>query len=516
METHGRERRNRYFTIASYRTLVAQENLDQPTVSYSVVNLNEVGGFAAIAHSAFYEDETVLFKYQDEFKEQGKTRSGGKPRKYPLKNPILSDGTVKQGRPKGSTKKAKLLALGEIGVQPTTKRKRAESDNVQQGSANDGNDGPQSSRPGKKRRFKADNVAGGFPIENGAGISIGLAVDPTDSQLDFGPPDDDEVATVENTHSETRNRPPKEGPGIASGEAGQMLTPKKRGRPPKKKPNVDNETGKGDIVMAGPDKECDVSIPKKRGDPPKRKLAALQGTAAGRLVDQLKRTEENTFPPNERDRSSHKKPAALDMKFGEYQAGVSAQFLPEGQVKKRARIEIDPPELPDHHAEVDTTTSPLLLSSERTGTPRRTAGFAHISDLDVLGSNSQFERDGLGAVHDSHRLHATTCHPRDLTATLRNEPSLRSEPVWDFVEHQPGDMGHKNADSDTSPSQARPSPIPIESSASPGLRESPILPKSFYSEFHNLQRQPDTFVTIDPSLTMGETGGANTSSSVSG
>ncbi|KAF8058259.1 hypothetical protein FPV67DRAFT_1524679 [Lyophyllum atratum] len=96
METSGRERRHRYFTVASYRQLVAKEKLDNNSAGYAEVDFSEVGGFLPVESNLFYEDQGALFRYQDAFKDSEKTT--GKKRTF--KNPILADGSVKQGRPR--------------------------------------------------------------------------------------------------------------------------------------------------------------------------------------------------------------------------------------------------------------------------------------------------------------------------------------------------------------------------------------------------------------------------------
>ncbi|GLB36492.1 putative B-block binding subunit of TFIIIC [Lyophyllum shimeji] len=95
METSGRERRHRYFTVASYRQLVAKENLDNHS-AYSEVDFSNVGGFLPVEANLFYENEDALVQYQDAFKAVEKASA----KKRTFKNPILPDGSVKQGRPR--------------------------------------------------------------------------------------------------------------------------------------------------------------------------------------------------------------------------------------------------------------------------------------------------------------------------------------------------------------------------------------------------------------------------------
>jgi oxalate---CoA ligase len=142
METSGRERRHRYYTVASYRRLVTKENLDNSTADHADVDFTNVGGFLEVDSGLFYSDQNAMYKYQDDFKDKAKVKTV-KPRKHPLKNPILSDGTVKQGRPRkypvGEDPKARRKA---------NKRKRDE-EAVDDGRTSEA----EQTQPTKKRRL---------------------------------------------------------------------------------------------------------------------------------------------------------------------------------------------------------------------------------------------------------------------------------------------------------------------------------------------------------------------------
>lgn len=143
MESNGRERRNRYYTIGSYRALVAQENLDQSSAGYSDIDLSQVGDFYPFGPEAFYSDNAALIKHQDrEMKVAKHAKKPGKVRK----NPILPDGTVKKGRPRkhrlkveddeaplSKKRKRKLAENGELGLSetqqsPPAKKQRLDTD----------------------------------------------------------------------------------------------------------------------------------------------------------------------------------------------------------------------------------------------------------------------------------------------------------------------------------------------------------------------------------------------------
>ncbi|KAH9050483.1 hypothetical protein EDB84DRAFT_1449184 [Lactarius hengduanensis] len=65
METHGRERRWRYFTVASYRTIIANEKLDDQDGPYSSADFSNVGNFAPLVAEDFYGDTTELNRFMD-------------------------------------------------------------------------------------------------------------------------------------------------------------------------------------------------------------------------------------------------------------------------------------------------------------------------------------------------------------------------------------------------------------------------------------------------------------------
>ncbi|KAF8898469.1 hypothetical protein BD779DRAFT_11912 [Infundibulicybe gibba] len=111
METSGRERRHRYYTVGYYRRLVAEERFNEPGSGYAEVEFARVGDFYFNEPSPFYAHREDLTKYQDSFntgdltpgvgKPKSKAGSGvkGRPRKYP----VDEDGIVHL--PNGKTKR---------------------------------------------------------------------------------------------------------------------------------------------------------------------------------------------------------------------------------------------------------------------------------------------------------------------------------------------------------------------------------------------------------------------------
>ncbi|KAF9478011.1 hypothetical protein BDN70DRAFT_809556 [Pholiota conissans] len=135
METSGRERRHRYFTVVSYQKLLVDEALDnsRATMEPNAIDLDNVGGFFPIPEDQFYETERQLAAYANSFKEGGTPRTT-KPKKVP-KNPILPNGTVKRGRPRKSEAKVGEVPNSTTESQRKGKRKRSDISEVPESSS---------------------------------------------------------------------------------------------------------------------------------------------------------------------------------------------------------------------------------------------------------------------------------------------------------------------------------------------------------------------------------------------
>jgi oxalate---CoA ligase len=156
METFGRERRHRYYTVAAFRGLIIREGLDDSAAHYANIDHSAVGGFASVTSDAFYDEEETLVIYADSFKD--KFNAGH--RKYKLKNPILPDGSVKIGRPRKIREKQskEKATIAEAGCKAGGKRKREEDqdDADSQGSCAETPVKPRRGRPPKKPRHDVD------------------------------------------------------------------------------------------------------------------------------------------------------------------------------------------------------------------------------------------------------------------------------------------------------------------------------------------------------------------------
>ncbi|KAJ7102344.1 hypothetical protein B0H15DRAFT_814236 [Mycena belliarum] len=217
METSGRERRNRYYTIASYHALVAQENLDKSTAGYGDIELGLTGGFWPFGPEAFYTDQEALIRHQD--RDARMTRSSGKAKKV-HKNPLLPDGTVKKGRPK----KVRPKNEDDEEVKPKKPRKRKLAEDEAAGLSE------AHKPPTKKRRLSGQQEPNEVPVEGEPDADLALSATPLHVPKKRGrPPKNKAAAAVEGAHTAPaatkRGRPKKAKEPVASTSA-----PLKRGR----------------------------------------------------------------------------------------------------------------------------------------------------------------------------------------------------------------------------------------------------------------------------------------------
>jgi oxalate---CoA ligase len=188
-ETHGRERRYKYFTFENYRKVAAREKLESP---YPDGFFDAVGGFMPVEDDMFYASEGELNAYVDSYEK----------------------GTRKM-------RKSKAVARG-------TKRKRSGGE----AEAGEGEGSSSMAPPAKKRRgrppkvrVQPEPVISAAPMEDD---SIPVAM-----QVPEG------VSPVETpSAAKKRGRPQKHVKAVDI-----PTLPKKRGRPSKKKPaQTDVET----------------------------------------------------------------------------------------------------------------------------------------------------------------------------------------------------------------------------------------------------------------------------------
>lgn len=234
METFGRERRHRYYTVSAFRSLAAREGLDDSATGYANIDFSVIGGFAAIDPELFYNSEAALATYADKFKDKSNPITYRKQKK---KDPILPDGTVKPG----CSQKERLEGVTKRGG---GKRKRTLYDKgpTDVASAKETPEKRPAGRPRKKPRLDADSPAS----------------KPHAEQLVAG--------------ARLKKLQPSDIPKEATGESTpvESATPKKRGRPKKKQPSDVQEEADDDDAGEAISLGEEGLLPKKRGRPPKQ------------------------------------------------------------------------------------------------------------------------------------------------------------------------------------------------------------------------------------------------------
>lgn len=252
-ETFGRERRFRYYTVASFRAIIEREKLQDQEV-YSSVDFSNVGGFAPLSADLFWETEEERDRRVDSMK--GKTNQNAAKKKAEGKKAKKAAVEAGEGEAEVSAKV----------VKPKRGKKRTLEEEVGDVNA-DGEDVTQEPLAKKKRGRSPKRKPG----EEGVG-SVAPEGTPSATQH----PVSGEPMTAPPTPAQTpapkrRGRPPKPKPadgisamlGEASADATPVstptVTPKRRGRPPKRKQS-DLDT---------PSASADPPPPKKRGRPRK-------------------------------------------------------------------------------------------------------------------------------------------------------------------------------------------------------------------------------------------------------
>ncbi|KAJ7693612.1 hypothetical protein B0H17DRAFT_1059213 [Mycena rosella] len=241
MESSGRERRHRYFTVASYHALVAQENLDKSSAGYADVELSLAGEFLPFKAESFYTNEADLIKHQD--RDARTTRQT--PGKVAVRtNPILPDGTVKKGRPRKARPEGE-----EFKPRKPPKRKLVDDDAA-------GPSEPKKGPPAKKRRVDADQASTDELIADFTSNPEPLPV-----PKKRGRSSKNKAATVdgEDVAPAVRRRGP--GKKFTEPAASTSSAPKKRGRRPSPK-NKDVREDTEEIIP--PESQNAPSPPSKR------------------------------------------------------------------------------------------------------------------------------------------------------------------------------------------------------------------------------------------------------------
>lgn len=129
METSGRERRHRYYTVANYYKLISEEALDKSSACFTDIELVNIGKFYAIRSDSFYQNDEELVHHQDAAKDSEPAR-GLEPKKSSERMPLVPSKHGRARIPTSSVKrKRKTSPSGDHletsgSEEPLTKRRR--------------------------------------------------------------------------------------------------------------------------------------------------------------------------------------------------------------------------------------------------------------------------------------------------------------------------------------------------------------------------------------------------------
>ncbi|KAL0572575.1 hypothetical protein V5O48_009395 [Marasmius crinis-equi] len=312
METSGRERRHRYFTVSAYRTLVESENLDKSTAGYSDADLSNQGNFLPIDGSAFYDSEEALHRYQDSLR-------GDDP-------PKSATAATKKG--KGRKEKAEKSASTAKARQ--TKKRKIDEVDVDE-IISDGAEEP----PKRKRRKEGEN--------EGEEASISAPAPKKRGRPRKNP------ESVSAPVPKKRGRPRKDGTGDAgpstASDAKKVSVPARRGRPRKSAALVEEAAEGNEPDQPAEEEERsqvqrDADIPEREAD------AAKNGNGAT--------SRQATPEPIPIPQPQVEEETAVDEASPQVQSNVEAAMSDE-QVPPRSTAEPTPvPEADSPHNDAQT------------------------------------------------------------------------------------------------------------------------------------------------------------------
>lgn len=107
LETHGRERRYRFFLKAHYQALAIREGLQEEVDKENTLDGSQIGGFSSAYPAQFYTTMAQLYNYQDSYKDGPSKPSiaKGQKRKASTNDRVASDILDQSDAPKKDGRK---------------------------------------------------------------------------------------------------------------------------------------------------------------------------------------------------------------------------------------------------------------------------------------------------------------------------------------------------------------------------------------------------------------------------
>ncbi|KAJ8517040.1 hypothetical protein ONZ45_g5742 [Pleurotus djamor] len=159
MENYGRERRNRYFTVASYRQLLENEKLDPTIAGYGDANSSDtLQGFANVSANMFYEDVEALVAFHDAFLEQAPDAESKKTKKKGKKTSKPATDSAEGNAPLASATKPKRISSKAAVQEQMDAEPQAGAEQTKRGRKRKANDDTGQPPPKRNKRSVAADV----------------------------------------------------------------------------------------------------------------------------------------------------------------------------------------------------------------------------------------------------------------------------------------------------------------------------------------------------------------------
>ncbi|KAH9853100.1 hypothetical protein C2E23DRAFT_885087 [Lenzites betulinus] len=405
-ETHGRERRYKYYTVAHYRAMAEREGLDDG--AYGDVDLSNVGGFLPVDAEAFYEREEEVTGHVGRLMSTKRDAPSAKGKLKKRVNPILPDGSVKKGRPRKD---------GGLGPTPSSvakgkKRKREDGEG-------DGEQDKTEEPPPKRKRGRPRKN----PLPPETPSATGATVD------------------VSSTVKRKRGRPPKNpvnaneqdepSTSAAAGPSSQTPAPKRRGRPPKKS-----------LVLA--EEDVDIFAPSTVVDAPVPGSSAM---GMSDIVDLLPPLDASPLPVPASPRVSS--PTPLGRLANEAAAASAAPPLTVAQAAPSQSVSTGPtadgtPQSPASPVRRSARTSKVRIRGDSLSPSRKAKSSHRTQSFAIDQPNNASLLDSHG-----HSLIAMTPEPEIPEAGPSNSQGLsRKRDNLDSLSSQPASKRTKTGQSD--------------------------------------------------------------------
>lgn len=396
METFGRERRHRYYTVSAYHSLVSQEKLDASSARLAEVDFGDSFGFMPMDPKSFWSDTEALIKHQDAGREE--LTKNPKAKKKASKNPVLSDGSVKLGRLKQLQNDVDGIPVqAEASRRQTKKRKRNAKEEVDADSA---------SAPSTKRRKTTQ-------IDSGAAEDSVQAIPKKRGRLSKVRAQDKDVQTPQPARIVTRRSKKRKGDGEVNLEDQNTAVDNISDveEPPAKRPHR-STLQTSELPIPDPPDRAGLAEP----------IVESQDTLGAAVVPLEERVDDVTVPspPVESINMTTAITLTPHVMVVDEDTPQAGKTLPEVSVTETVEVPIDPLLLGESMQDVQETISQTTEADQQLNAPKGRVNVSH------LRRENEFYRviELLGGIVNTQTKDIFDAHSSLLeTLSLAGEPT---------------------------------------------------------------------------------------------